>query len=75
MTGFVPCFSSHGKMLSISKMWPSGVHTGVLKGWSETAQKLNGSRLNVVSGAFDFAIPEPALAEYASSDAHSLCVI
>ena len=29
----------------------------------------------MVSGAFDLAIPEPALAEYASSDAHSLCVI
>ena len=75
VTGFVPCFSSHGNMLSMSKMWPSGVQTGVLKGWSETAQKLNGRRLNVVSGAFDFAIPEPALAEYASSEAHSLCVI
>ena len=51
------------------------MQTGVLKGWSETAQKLNGKRLNAVSGAFDFAMPEPALAEYASSDAHSLCVI
>jgi hypothetical protein len=39
------------------------------------AQKLKGRRLKVLSGAFDFAMPEPALAEYASSDAHSLWVI
>ena len=62
-------------MLSMSKMWPSGLQTGDLNGWRETAQKLKGKRLNVVSGALDFAIPEPALAEYASSDAHSLWVI
>ena len=55
----------------MSKIVPSAVQTGVLKGWRETAQKLKGSRLNVASGAFDLAMPEPALAEYASSDAHS----
>jgi hypothetical protein len=62
-------------MLSMSNIVPSKLQTGVLKGWRETAQKLKGRRLNVESGAFDFAIPEPALAEYASSEAHSLCVI
>lgn len=62
-------------MLSMSNIVPSEVQTGVLKGWRETAQKLKGRRLNVESGAFDFAIPEPALAEYASSETHSLCVI
>ena len=67
--------SSHGRMLSISKIVPFDVQTGVLKGWSETAQKLKGRRLKVASGAFDLAIPEPALAEYASSEAHSLWVI
>ena len=40
MTGFVPCFFSHGIMLVRSKIVPSGVHTGCVKGWSETAQKL-----------------------------------
>jgi len=59
-------------MLSISKTVPSAVQTGVLNGCRETAQKLKGRRLKVASGAFDFAIPEPALAEYASSEAHSL---
>lgn len=59
----------------MSKMVPSAVQTGVLKGWRETAQKLNGRRLKVASGALDLAIPDPALAEYASSDAHSEWVI
>ena len=59
----------------MSKIVPSAVHTGVWKGCRETAQKLKGSRLNVPSGALDLAMPEPALAEYASSDAHSEWVI
>ncbi len=49
-------------MLSMSNICPSGVQTGVLKGWRETAQKLNGRRLKELSGAFDLAMPEPALA-------------
>ena len=62
-------------MLSMSNTFPSAVQTGVLKGWRETAQKLKGRRLNEVSGALDLAMPDPALAEYASSEAHSLWVI
>ena len=62
-------------MLSLSKTVPSAVQTEMLNGWRETAQKLNGRRLKVVSASFDFEMPEPALAEYASSEAHSLCVI
>ena len=74
-TGLVPCSESHGRILSVSKIVPSAVHTGDLKGWSDRAQKLYGRRLKVLSGALDLARPEPALAEYASSDAHSLWVI
>lgn len=59
----------------MSKIVPSDVQTGDLKGWRDRAQKLKGRRLNVLSGAFDLEMPEPALAEYASSDAHSLWVI
>ena len=59
-------------ILSMSKMVPSAVQTGVLKGCRDTAQKLKGRRLKVASEAFDLAMPEPALAEYASSEAHSL---
>lgn len=62
-------------MLSMSKIVPSVVQTGDLKGCSDRAQKLKGRRLKVLSGAFDFERPEPALAEYASSEAHSLWVI
>ena len=62
-------------MLSMSKTVPSDVQTGDLKGWRDKAQKLKGSRLKVLSGAFNLEIPEPALAEYASSEAHSLWVI
>ena len=75
MTGLVPCLESHSRMLSMSKIVPSDVQTGDLKGWRDRAQKLKGRRLNVLSGAFDLEMPEPALAEYASSDAHSLWVI
>ena len=57
----------------MSKIVPLVVlQTGDLKGCKERAQKLKGSRLKVLSGAFDLERPEPALAEYASSDAHSL---
>ena len=75
VTGFVSWDFSHPVILSMSKIVPSDVQTGLTKGWRETAQKLKGRRLNVVSADFDFARPEPALAEYASSEAHSLCVI
>ena len=75
MTGLVPCSESHGRILSMSKIVPSVVQTGVLKGWRDRAQKLKGRRLKVLSGAFDLESPEPALAEYASSEAHSLWVI
>ena len=40
LTGFVPCFFIQGVMLSTSKIVPSVVHTGVLKGCREMAQKL-----------------------------------
>lgn len=59
----------------MSKIAPSEVQTGDLKGWRDKAQKLKGSRLKVLSGAFNLERPEPALAEYASSEAHSLWVI
>ena len=71
----MPCLDSHGRILSTSKMVPPAVQTGDLKGWSDRAQKLNGRRLKVLSGAFDLERPDPALAEYASSEAHSLWVI
>ena len=74
-TGLVPCLESHVEILSMSKIVPSVVQTGDLKGWRESAQKLKGSRLKVLSGALDLAKPDPALAEYASSEAHSLWVI
>lgn len=38
--GLVPCFFSHGMMLVRSKIAPSVVHTGCVKGWSESEQKL-----------------------------------
>lgn len=39
------------------------------------AQKLKGKRLKGALEVFDLDTPEPALAEYASSEAHSLWVI
>ena len=75
MIGLVPCLESHGRILSMSKIVPSVVQTGDLTGWRDRAQKLKGRRLKVLSGAFDLERPEPALAEYASSEAHSLWVI
>lgn len=63
VTGFVPCFFSHGRMLVMSNIVPSGLQTGWLKGWREIAQKLKGSRLNGAFEILDFDTPEPALAE------------
>lgn len=57
-----------------SKMVPSLVQTGCSNGWSDRAQKLYGSRLNA-PGTLPLVTPEPALAEKAVSDAHSLWVI
>ena len=59
----------------MSNIVPSNVHTGVVKGWRETAQKLKGRRLKVLSVRLEEARLEPALAEYAESEDHSLCVI
>ena len=58
-------------------MVPSTVLTGCVKGCKETAQKLNGRRLKLdpTTGDLWFLTPEPALAEKASSEAHSECVI
>ena len=47
----------------MSNMVPSSVHTGVVNGCREIAQKLKGRRLNVVSARFDDERFEPALAE------------
>lgn len=64
-------------MLVRSNMVPDGVQTGCEKGWSEREQKLNGRRLKPAFSPprLAFPTPAPALAEYASSDAHSECVI
>lgn len=59
----------------MSKIEPSGAQTGDLNGWREMAQKLNGSLLKGALAPEAFARPEPALAEKASSEAHSLWVI
>lgn len=61
-------------MFSVSKMVPLTVQTGLANGWRDTAQKLKGRRLKEEVDPFGLT-PEPALAEYASSDAHSECVI
>lgn len=55
---------------------PESVQTGCENGCREREQKLNGRRLKeeCTVPAFD-RTPEPALAEYASSDAHSEWVI
>ena len=63
MTGFVPCFLSHGKMFVRSKIVPSAVQTGWEKGWRETAQKLKGRRLKDEPDGLTCRVPEPALAE------------
>ena len=46
----------------MSKMVPSGVQTGVEKGWRETAQKLKGRRLKAMSPRFERETLKPALA-------------
>ena len=62
-------------MTSTSKIVPSRVETGCLKGCKLAAQKLKGSLLNEdLLGAFKETL-EPALAEYASEDDHSEWVI
>lgn len=54
-------------------MVPDGVQTGCEKGWSDREQNLNGRRRNEAwtPPLLAFPTPAPALAEYASSDAHS----
>jgi hypothetical protein len=62
-------------MTSTSNIVPSGVQTGLRKGCRLAAQKLNGNLLkDAPFGAFCETF-EPALAEYASEDDHSECVI
>jgi len=58
-------------------MVPVGVQTGCANGWREREQKLNGKRLNAAWEPPFLALetPAPALAENASSDAHSEWVI
>jgi hypothetical protein len=53
-------------------MVPSGVQTGLWKGWREAAQKLKGRRRKAAVDVEDLA---PPLAEKASEDDHSECVI
>jgi hypothetical protein len=62
-------------MTSTSKIVPSAVHTGCLKGRRLAAQKLKGRRRkDAPLGAFAETL-DPALAEYASEEDHSECVI
>lgn len=60
-----------------SKMVPDGVQTGCEKGCREREQNLKGRRLNAPSPPprLAFPTPAPALAEKASSEAHSEWVI
>lgn len=60
-----------------SNIVPDGVQTGCENGWRDSEQKLNGRRLNEAWAPplLAFPTPAPTLAEYASSDAHSECVI
>ena len=44
-----------------SKMVPVEVQTGSVKGWRETAQKLNGRRLKEAPTVLDFETPAPVL--------------
>jgi hypothetical protein len=64
-------------MLVRSKIVPAGVQTGCANGCRESEQKLKGRRLNGAWPPPRLALltPAPALAEKASSDAHSECVI
>lgn len=59
----------------MSKIVPSGAQTGVWKGCRDTAQKLKGRRLKGAPSADGLERPEPALAEKASEELHSLWVI
>lgn len=59
----------------MSKMVPSGAQTGDLKGCSDTAQKLKGRRRKGAPSLDALERPEPALAEKASDEPHSLWVI
>ena len=68
--GLVPCLASQSLMTSTSKIVPSAVQTGCLKGWREAAQKLKGRRLKEPSAGPCLTF-EPALAEYASEELHS----
>lgn len=68
--GFVPCFSSHCEITSMSNIVPSTVQTGCLKGCRLAAQKLKGRRLNEPLGAF-WETLDPLLAENASEEDHS----
>ena len=56
-------------------MVPSAVQTGCSKGWSETAQKLKGRRLKVVSAPLALRTLAPAEGPNALSLDHSECVI
>lgn len=58
-------------------MVPTGVQTGCANGCREREQKLKGRRLKGALPPPRLALPTPApaLAEKASSDAHSECVI
>lgn len=63
-------------MTSTSKIVPSGVQTGFLKGWRLAAQKLKGRRRNEAPAWWLRAdAPAPTLGEKASADDHSECVI
>ena len=59
-----------------SKIVPEAVQTGCWYGWREREQKLKGRRLKAAWSPFRaLPTPAPALAEYASSEAHSEWVI
>ena len=71
LTGFVPCFLSHGMMCVSSKTVPSDVQTGCSKGWRDSAQKRKGSRRK---GRVVFE-RKPWEAPKLSAEAHSLWVM
>lgn len=71
MTGFVPCFSNQADITSTSKMVPLAVQTGCLKGCSDAAQKLKGSRLKDAPFGPLSRTFEPELALNASVEDHS----
>ncbi len=77
LTGFVPCFLIHGRILVRSNIVPSAVQTGCSNGCKETAQKLKGSRLKdaPAPALADLRALAPAEEPKASSEDHSLWVI